>query len=103
MALGARCGAPAPDPAVPKRRWNAKVRPVPSVREDALGVRMAGYCSRWRLSEDYLLLTVNLWKREIVASRKIGRVRMCELRSEALTAAQEWLERERRIWASRLD
>jgi DNA-binding transcriptional ArsR family regulator len=40
---------------------------------------------------------------EIVISRKRGRVRMCELRSEALTAAQDWLERERRIWGTRLD
>jgi DNA-binding transcriptional ArsR family regulator len=40
---------------------------------------------------------------EIVISRKKGRVRMCELRAEALTAAQEWLERERRIWGTRLD
>ena len=40
---------------------------------------------------------------EIVISRKRGRVRMCELRSEALTAAQDWLERERRIWGTRLN
>jgi DNA-binding transcriptional ArsR family regulator len=40
---------------------------------------------------------------QIVISRKKGRVRMCELRSEALTAAQDWLERERQIWATRLD
>ena len=39
----------------------------------------------------------------IVVSRKKGRVRMCELRSEALTEAQDWLERERRIWGTRLD
>ena len=40
---------------------------------------------------------------EIVISRKSGRVRVCELRAEALTAAQDWLERERRIWGTRLD
>jgi len=40
---------------------------------------------------------------EIIISRKRGRIRTCELRSEALTAAQDWLERERRIWGARLD
>lgn len=40
---------------------------------------------------------------EIVVSRKIGRVRMCELRPDALTAAQGWIERERRIWEARLN
>ncbi len=40
---------------------------------------------------------------EIVISRKRGRVRTCELRPDALTEAQNWLERERRIWGSRLD
>lgn len=40
---------------------------------------------------------------ELVVSRKTGRVRMCELRSEALTAAQDWLEQERRVWGVRLD
>lgn len=40
---------------------------------------------------------------EIVASEKIGRVRMCRLRPEALTTAQGWLERERGIWEARLD
>ncbi|MDJ0450995.1 MULTISPECIES: metalloregulator ArsR/SmtB family transcription factor [Methylocystis] len=40
---------------------------------------------------------------EIVVSRKMGRVRMCELRSEALAAAQDWLEQERRVWGARLD
>ncbi|HME26609.1 MAG TPA: helix-turn-helix domain-containing protein [Acetobacteraceae bacterium] len=39
---------------------------------------------------------------EIVISRKVGRVRMCELRPNALTAAQDWLEQERRIWEARL-
>ena len=40
---------------------------------------------------------------EIVVSRKIGRVRMCELRPDALAVAQSWIERERRIWEARLD
>jgi DNA-binding transcriptional ArsR family regulator len=40
---------------------------------------------------------------EIVTSRKKGRVRMCELRPSALTAAQGWLEQERRKWETRLD
>ena len=40
---------------------------------------------------------------KIVASRKTGRVRMCELRPGALTAAQSWLEKERRNWESRLN
>ena len=40
---------------------------------------------------------------EIVVSRKTGRVRMCELRAGALTAAQGWLEAERRVWETRLN
>ena len=40
---------------------------------------------------------------EIVTSRKMGRVRMCELRPSALRAAQGWLEQERRKWETRLD
>ncbi len=40
---------------------------------------------------------------EIVISHKMGRVRMCELRPDALTAAQGWLEQERRVWEGRLD
>jgi len=40
---------------------------------------------------------------EIVTSRKRGRVRFCELRPAALTAAQGWLEQERRKWETRLD
>lgn len=40
---------------------------------------------------------------EIVRSRKKGRVRMCELRPTALTAAQDWIEKERRIWETRLN
>ena len=40
---------------------------------------------------------------EIVASRKNGRVRMCELRPSALTQAQGWLEQERRKWEGRFN
>jgi DNA-binding transcriptional ArsR family regulator len=40
---------------------------------------------------------------EIVVSRKQGRVRMCELRPDALEPAQSWIEKERHIWSSRLD
>lgn len=40
---------------------------------------------------------------EIISSRKIGRVRLCQLRPDTLTAAQGWLEQERRNWESRLD
>src|ERR1700734_3519149 len=40
---------------------------------------------------------------EMVASRKVGRVRMCQLRPDALTAAQGWLEKERRVWEARLN
>jgi DNA-binding transcriptional ArsR family regulator len=40
---------------------------------------------------------------EIVVSRKIGRVRLCALCPGALTAAQGWLEQERRVWETRLN
>ena len=40
---------------------------------------------------------------EIVRSKKSGRVRMCELRPTALTAAQDWIGEERRIWETRLN
>jgi DNA-binding transcriptional ArsR family regulator len=40
---------------------------------------------------------------EIVVSQKRGRVRMCELRPEALEPAQSWIDEERKIWSSRLD
>ncbi len=39
---------------------------------------------------------------KIVISRKTGRVRMCKLRPDSLTAAQGWLEQERRVWEARL-
>lgn len=40
---------------------------------------------------------------KIIVSRKAGRVRTCALRPGALTAAQGWLEKERRAWETRLD
>ena len=40
---------------------------------------------------------------KIIVSRKTGRIRICKLRRDALTAAQSWLERERRMWESRLN
>jgi DNA-binding transcriptional ArsR family regulator len=40
---------------------------------------------------------------EIVVSRKAGRVRMCQLRPDALASAQSWLEQERRVWDARLN
>jgi DNA-binding transcriptional ArsR family regulator len=40
---------------------------------------------------------------EIVISRKVGRVRTCQLRPDTLAAAQSWIEQERRIWESRLN
>lgn len=40
---------------------------------------------------------------KIIVSRKRGRVRMCALRPDALTAAEGWLEAERRIWETRLN
>jgi DNA-binding transcriptional ArsR family regulator len=39
----------------------------------------------------------------IVFSRKTGRVRICELRPETLALAQDWLEKERRVWEARLN
>jgi DNA-binding transcriptional ArsR family regulator len=39
----------------------------------------------------------------IVISRKTGRVRICELRPETLALAQDWLEKERRVWEARLN
>ena len=40
---------------------------------------------------------------EIVVSRKVGRVRTCELRPDALAAAQGWIENERGVWEARLN
>jgi DNA-binding transcriptional ArsR family regulator len=40
---------------------------------------------------------------KIVVSRKKGRVRVCELRVNALAPAQSWIEKERRMWTTRLN
>ena len=40
---------------------------------------------------------------KIVVSRKKGRVRTCELRLDALGSAQTWIEKERRMWTTRLN
>jgi DNA-binding transcriptional ArsR family regulator len=40
---------------------------------------------------------------EMVTSRKVGRVRMCQLRPDTLAAAQGWIEKERRVWEARLN
>lgn len=39
----------------------------------------------------------------LVQSRKEGRLRVCTLHPEALAAAETWLDRQRGIWAGRLD
>lgn len=39
----------------------------------------------------------------LVATQKAGRVRICSLRTEALTAAETWLESQRTLWTKRLD
>ena len=44
-----------------------------------------------------------LEKSKLVASRKVGRVRLCQLRPKALAAAQTWLDRERHVWETRLN
>lgn len=39
----------------------------------------------------------------LVASEKIGRVRTCTLRSEALETVEDWAAAQRELWALRLD
>lgn len=39
----------------------------------------------------------------LVATRKVGRVRTCQLRQEPLAAAEHWLEQQRGLWTRRLD
>lgn len=39
----------------------------------------------------------------LVATRKVGRTRICEVRPEALSFADAWLEKQRSIWKARLD
>lgn len=39
----------------------------------------------------------------LVASEKIGRVRMCSLETGALESIEDWLEAQREVWGRRLD
>ncbi|MCB4771099.1 metalloregulator ArsR/SmtB family transcription factor [Ancylobacter sp. Lp-2] len=39
----------------------------------------------------------------LVATRKVGRVRTCTLRTEPLAAAGHWLDAQRLLWTQRLD
>jgi DNA-binding transcriptional ArsR family regulator len=39
----------------------------------------------------------------LVASEKIGRVRICSLETEALETIEDWLAAQREIWEQRLD
>ncbi|CBS85623.1 ArsR/SmtB family transcription factor [Azospirillum lipoferum] len=39
----------------------------------------------------------------LVETRKVGRVRTCTLKPEALAAAESWLEAQRNLWTKRLD
>ncbi|GGA60204.1 transcriptional regulator [Pseudoclavibacter endophyticus] len=39
----------------------------------------------------------------IIRTTKVGRVRMCSLRRDRLTAAGDWLDEQQRIWGERTD
>lgn len=39
----------------------------------------------------------------LVSTQKKGRVRTCEMRTEALTATEAWLAEQRTVWEARLD
>jgi len=39
----------------------------------------------------------------LIGSKKIGRVRTCEIKPEALTATQTWLDEQRALWEGRTD
>ncbi|MBP2309428.1 metalloregulator ArsR/SmtB family transcription factor [Azospirillum melinis] len=39
----------------------------------------------------------------LVETRKVGRVRTCTLKPEALAAAESWLEEQRSLWTKRFD
>lgn len=39
----------------------------------------------------------------LIRSRKIGRVRTCEIEAAALHEAEQWLARQRAFWEARLD
>ncbi len=44
-----------------------------------------------------------LESRGLVASEKIGRVRTCSLKAEALETVEDWLAAQREVWERRLD
>ena len=44
-----------------------------------------------------------LERSRLVASRKVGRVRMCELDPHGLDAASAWIDDRRALWESKLD
>jgi DNA-binding transcriptional ArsR family regulator len=39
----------------------------------------------------------------VVSSRKVGRVRTCQVEPKALTAAERWITERRQLWERRLD
>lgn len=39
----------------------------------------------------------------LVRSKKVGRVRTCQIRPKALTEAEDWLGAQRNLWTRRLD
>ena len=39
----------------------------------------------------------------LVRSEKIGRVRTCRMDEKALSAAEDWINDRKRLWAGRLD
>jgi DNA-binding transcriptional ArsR family regulator len=39
----------------------------------------------------------------LIGTEKVGRVRTCEIKQQAFDATQSWLEKQRSLWASRLD
>ena len=39
----------------------------------------------------------------VIRSRKVGRVRTCELRPKALSRAEQWIASQRALWESRSD
>ena len=39
----------------------------------------------------------------LVSSRKVGRVRTCQIEPEALSLAEQWLNERRTLWMKRLD
>jgi len=39
----------------------------------------------------------------LIRSRKVGRVRMCQVRMDRLAKTQRWFDQQRALWASRYD